>query len=162
MNRSVAQDPAPRPCGDDTQNDPAPPERPRPRGLAAGTTPFDRELIEVQLECDELVSALERRDPIDVEIAASDLASTWLAAQAAIKAIDAAPVDARAQTDTATLALRDGRNQLAQLFGSAFAETSRWGAETPRLHDLLRRLGASLHLPIAQRDPPPANTTSSR
>lgn len=130
--------------------------------MAAGTDAFCRELIEVQLECDELALALERREPIDVEIAACDLVSTWLAAQAAIKAIEAAAVDAHEQTDAATLALHAGRDQLVQLFGSAFAETSRWGAEAPRLHDLLRRLGASLHLPIAHREPPPADTTGSR
>lgn len=141
------QDLAARPPGDDTQEVPT---RPGPGEMAAGTTTFHRALIEVQIECDALVSALERREPIDVEIAACDLASTWLAAQAAISAIEPATADAREQSDIATLALCHSRSRLVQLFGSALAETSRWGAEAPRLHDLLRRLGASLRLPIAQ------------
>jgi hypothetical protein len=122
------------------------PERAEPAEVAAAVARFQRALVELQIECDELASALVLREPIDVEIAACDLACDWRAARAAHVVIGAVTAHAGEQYTAATLALRADERMVVQLFGHAFAAVSRWGREAPRLHQLLCRITSQLGL----------------
>jgi hypothetical protein len=125
---------------------PTPPQRAEPGEVAAAVARFQRALVELQIECDELASALVLREPIDVEIAACDLACDWHAARAALVVIGAVTAHAGEQYAAATLALRAEQPIVVRLFEHAFAAVSRWGREAPRLHQLLCRIASQLRL----------------
>lgn len=133
---------------DDTQDEPTQPVRPEPGEVTADVAAFYRKLAEVQVECDELGAALERRDRIGVEIAAGDLASVWLVAKSALRIVEACASSDREQAWIAQLALRASHQVLTHLFRRALAEISRWGSDAPRLHGVLGRLSATLGLPV--------------
>src|SRR5215468_10028928 len=83
------------------------------------------DLIEVHSECRELLSALEERSPIDVEIAAREVAATWAQAMRASGAADRQDVDPSLRRN-ALIELEVGRGRIARVFAHAFLVTANW------------------------------------
>jgi hypothetical protein len=127
---------------DDPSREPTQPRRVEAGDAASAVTGLYRALGEMRTECDELVQALERRDVVDVEIAAWDLSCDWLDAQVALKIVDA--VAGPEQKASAKLAVQVRERALVEVFDRAFAETACWGRASLRLHHILHRISTRL------------------
>jgi hypothetical protein len=128
--------------GDDTRQEPAQPGRAEASEAASAVAGLYRALGEMRTECDELVQALERRDVVDVEIAAWDLSCDWFDAQVALRIVDA--VAGPEQKACAKLAMQVRERALVEAFDRAFAQTACWGRASLRLHHVLHRISNRL------------------
>ena len=121
---------------------------PRERAIAVDDLMrFYRGLSEVQLECGRLCVALERRDMLGLEFAASRLAAAWRAASATIGLVEVPQVE-WVQRHIAGLALKACGDAVARMFALVSRTSEGLKISSPGLRLLLCRLCAEVGLPV--------------
>jgi hypothetical protein len=110
------------------------------------------DLVEVHSECRELLSALEERSPIDVEIAAREVAAAWAQAMHASGAAHRQDVDPLLRRH-ALIELEVGRGRIARVFAHAFSVTANWEGVCHRLHEVLRGVGTRIGIDVISEAP---------
>jgi len=113
---------------------------------------FYRDLSEVQLECGRLCVALERRDTLGMEFAASRLAAAARVASATIALVEVPQIESL-QRQIAKLALHTCRQVVAHLFDLVCQACERREAGSPRFRRVLRQLCDELGMPIVDGKP---------
>lgn len=127
--------------------------KPRRQGFRdAGAIPpeliaYYCDLVEVHVECNQLLSSLEQRSPLDVEIAACEVAATWALASLAGGTADRDDLDPTLRRQ-ALIELEVGRQRIARVFAHALAVTAHWDGAGYRLHDVLRRLCTKIGIDV--------------
>ena len=120
---------------DDTQ------EQPVRESQADPNDAFDRALLAVQLECEQLTAAIGNRDPEDAEIAAGDAMISLLAAHSASQRIASRATGDRARLYSVQFALRAKHLALMGLLDRATAQIA-----APRLRSTLARMRRTLEI----------------
>jgi hypothetical protein len=114
--------------------------------------PFYRELCALQVQYDQMISALDWKDPARVRSTACGVALAWIQMEAAfIRFIECTPVKLGLGRNAKPerLMLRGSNYLLRQLFRRALSEISRWAAsqdELQALQIILRWLHERLQL----------------
>lgn len=112
---------------------------------------FYRGLSEVHLECGRLCVALERRDMLGLEFAASRLAAAWRAANATIGLVEVPQVESM-QRHIARLALQSCGHVVAHLFALVTRTSESMGSASPELRLVLRQLCDEVDMPLSDRE----------
>jgi hypothetical protein len=120
---------------DDTQ------EQPVRERQADPNDAFDRALLAVQLECEQLNAAISNQDPEDAEIAAGDAVLSLLAAHSARQRIAFPATGDRARLHSTRFALRAKHLALVGLLDRATVQIV-----APQLHGVLARLRRTLEI----------------
>lgn len=126
---------------------------------------FERALVSIDVEYRALVSALDRRSLAGVAIAACDLASACLSAEAVEVQILSHSSAVGEPARFARSAMRVSNYMVADLFGRALAQTSCWRANASQLRGLLRQLSTRIDVrsrPVRHPRWHPANTARRR
>lgn len=123
-------------------DEPTQPLRAAPLEVAIATASFHRELVELQIECDQFARALEPLDPIALEITAWDLSYTWRSARLAYDTlvITATSFEQR----LANLALLAGQRTTSRLLAHACSWLRAAAPTSLALHALLLRVYSAI------------------